>query len=219
MRYTVLALLLAGWPCLPQEYSLPQYLQHLRNAPGATISDKVEYLSGIGITLSSRGRRELEAAGSGRSTTPAVPFTTRSPRGRAADSISGNSTITGNGRWTSYQFSNGVSGSSNRSGNTTFYQFSNGLSGANTDIGTQSFQNFSNGLTGNTFHVGQQTFQNWSDGSSSISNRIGNTTYYNFNNGVTGTSTQIGNTTYYNFSDGRSCTTTRIGNQTNTNCQ
>jgi hypothetical protein len=218
----MLMVLLTAWPSPAQELSLPQYLQQLKSAPGTTLSEKMDFLSGMGVRLSSQGRRDLDNAPSGLGSRPSAWSAPRPDAGWSQPENSSrgwNSTTSRNGKFTNYTFDNGVTGSSSRVGNQTYYNFSNGLSGVNTEVGDHSYQSFNNGLSGNTSRVGNQTYQNWSDGSSATSSRVGTMIYHNYSNGVTGTSTQVGDITYHNFSDGRRCTTTRIGRQTNTSCQ
>lgn len=218
IRVTILATMLTSLS-FAQELGLEQYLQRLKTAPGTTIAQKIEFLSGMGVKLSSQGMRDLNAAASGSTNTPFTPPRPSSNWSQNDFSAGWNSTTTRPGQWTNYNLDNGVTGNSNRIGNHTYYNFSNGVTGTNTDIGNHSYQNFNNGLNGNTTRIGSHTYQNWNNGTSGNSNRVGNTTYHNFGNGVTGNSTQVGNTTYHNFSDGRRCTTTHIGNQSNTRCQ
>jgi hypothetical protein len=44
----------------PTDVSLDQYVELLKEAPGSTTAEKVEYLSGIDITLSAEGMRQLQ---------------------------------------------------------------------------------------------------------------------------------------------------------------
>lgn len=51
------------YPVFSQEMNLRQYLRELNSAPGVTVKEKVDYLAGVGVSLSPQGRRELQAAG------------------------------------------------------------------------------------------------------------------------------------------------------------
>ena len=83
-RLSVFALACASAICLfGQEIGLQQYLQRLNTAPGVTIEQKMSNLEGIGVTLSSQGISDLEAAVSQKQPSYSVP--TGSPQLRSPD--------------------------------------------------------------------------------------------------------------------------------------
>lgn len=207
-------------PLFAQELNLTQYLQRLKSAPGMAMADKVQYLSGIGVTLSSQGMRDLDSVASSSGATASTynnsssrlgysqndlpspktrSNTWNNPTKEDGTSRSWNSTTNKVGRYDYYNSSDGVSGSSNRVGNSTFYNFSNGVNGSSNKVGQFEYHNFNNGVNGS-------------------SNKVGQFEYHNFNNGVTGSSNRVGNYTYHNFNDGTRCVGTKIGSQVNTNC-
>lgn len=188
-----------------QELNLRQYLQRLKTAPGATISQKVEYLSNLGVTLSPQGLHELQTAARS-----ATPLPARPPLSAFRDFDTRSATD---------DFDTGHAGSSRRIGSLEFHNFSNGVTGTTQRFGSLEFHSFSNGLTGTTQRLGNFDFTHWSDGTTVNSQRLGNFRHYQFSDGTSGFSQTIGGFTFYNDSRGTNCTTQRIGFQIFTNCR
>ncbi|MGC8761975.1 MAG: hypothetical protein ACP5VC_18630 [Bryobacteraceae bacterium] len=191
-----------------QELNLRQYLERLKTAPGATLSQKVEYLSSLGISLSPRGLRELQTAA--RSPAAPQPAWTSLPALRDTDF---------DARSARDDFDTGLAGSSRHIGSLEFHNFSNGVTGTTQRFGSLEFHSFSNGLTGTTQRLGNFGFTHWSDGTTVNSQRLGSFRHYQFSDGTSGFSQTIGGFTFYNDSRGNNCTTQRIGFQVFTNCR
>lgn len=207
-----------------QELNLPQYLQRLKSAPGATVAERVEFLSSMGVTLSDRGMRDLGRAAS--SSSRRSTDSPREPNSAIQAGTDGNTWAAPAKRGPTHLGNEGNSGNSSRSWSSTtnsigqfdYYNSNNGASGSSNRIGSQTHYNFNNGVSGSTSEIGNQRHHNFNNGLNGTSSRVGQYEYHNFNNGVSGTSNRIGNFTYHNLSDGTSCVSNKIGNQTHTNC-
>ena len=185
---------------------------------GATLEDRVNYLTMIGFRLNEGSRTELEARyrSAPNFTIPArkvagvqrnqirrgTPSTVRSNPDRPSMQLSGIAQTTSStiGRSTIHGLNPSVSVTSNRIGNTTHHNFSNGLSGTTTQVGNLGLHNFSDGLSGTT-------------------NGSGAVDFHNFSNGVSGTTIHSGSVDFHNYSDGTSCTTMKLGQFSTTHCQ
>lgn len=66
-----------------QELGLKEYLLRLRTAPGTTVEQKIDFLQGMGVSLSANGLIELDAAS--RRTKLATPAPLASPQLRSSD--------------------------------------------------------------------------------------------------------------------------------------
>jgi hypothetical protein len=227
--------LCAGFSFAQQlQVSHQQYLDFLKRAQGTNTSQKVDWLTQSGVTLSAQGQRDLEAAANPTAprrpylTSPAqpsypytapplpyipsVPSQPSVPQPPAIPNFSTpNSTQPSR---SSYHLGDSLTGTSMTFDNQTFHTVSDGSFGNTMRFGNQSSTNWSGGLGGTTNRFGNQTFTNWNDGSTSNSMKFGNQTFHNFNDGTFGTTQRSGNQTFTNFSNGKHCTSNTIGNQT-----
>lgn len=220
----VLGFFLAGVPICGQELGLEQYLRRLRSAPGATIEEKVRFLSDMGVTLSSQGLRDLKRAASNNRGYPDSSRSLRRPSwGVVAEGPPSGEIRTSARRTFSYSSGEiaapqpGVS-IQNRVGSFTYFSSDDGVFGTSQRIGNFTFHNFSNGVSGTSHDVGNFTFHNFNNGLSGTSSRVGSFTFHNFHNGRSGTSSRVGNFIFHSFDDGTSCISNRIGRTTFTNC-
>ncbi len=114
-----------------------------------------------------------------------------------------------------------VSAATGAVGRFTYYNDSNGVSGTSTKIGQFRYYNYSNGISGTSNRIGNFTYHNLNqngDSTTGTSSTIGRLQFHNFSNGVTGTSSQVGGLTFHNFSNGTQCTSNQIGTFVYTSC-
>ena len=220
----VLGFFLAGIPVCGQELGLEQYLRRLRSAPGATLEDKVRFLSDMGVTLSDQGLRDLKRAASDHRGERDFRRNLRRPsRGIVTEGLPSGEIRTSPRRAFSYSSGEidapqpGIS-IQNRVGNFTYFNSYDGVFGTSQRIGNFTFHSFNSGVSGTSHDVGNFTFHNFNNGLSGTSSRIGSFTFHDFNDGRSGTSNRVGNFIFHNYNDGTSCISNRIGRTTFTNC-
>ncbi len=194
--------------CSAQELGLRDYLQRLNTAPGASIDQKVDWLSNSGVTLSPAGLRELESTAKKSAFSATTPYNTGLP-----SHLSPVQPYT-----PAIQNTIPFSGTASRVGSNTYYNWSDGTTGTSSRVGNHEYSNFSNGMIGTSSQVGRFTYENWNNGVTGTANRVGNYKYFNWSDGTSATQTRIGNQTYTNFSNGKICTTQNIGSHSYTNC-
>lgn len=226
-RIALFAVSVLSTALFAQELNLQQYLQRLKSAPGVTVSDKVEFLSSTGVTLSDQGMRDLDRAAGASSSSRRSTYNPWQSTSASQAETDGNtwpapakrrSIDSWNDKSTNGNSSRSWSSTTNTIGQFEYYNSNIGISGYSNRIGNQTYYNFSNGVSGSTSEIGNQRYHNLNNGLNGTTNRVGQYEYHNFNNGVSGTSNRIGNFTYLNLSDGTRCVSNKIGNQTYTNC-
>lgn len=179
------------------QMGLDEYVEFVKVAPGENISQKVDWLTRQGISLSDQGRRELDASvarparrapmapawpGPARPRygashrgpyTPPKPYIPAVPTPVPME-FPAPTTVPGPVSQTLYAFDDGTTGSSVTFGDQSFYNLSNGLSGSTTRLGNQAFTYWSDGLSGTTTRLGNQTFTNWNNGLGYSTTTLGN---------------------------------------------